>query len=142
MKVYDIFTGEVSEKAFATSYAPQLEVVLEPCDDRSITEEGYIPPEVQIREMIEAGQRLDLARKERFAAMSQEEEEQLEPDVTMQPGVDVVDVMAAARSTSSRLEEQARVQKEKEAAAATAAMESKFQEAVNAKVAELQKKQP
>lgn len=71
MDVFDIFTGEVSKVRFATAYnRPTLDEIA-PMSEESITETSYIPAEIQIRDMMEAGDRLARERKERVKALNE-----------------------------------------------------------------------
>lgn len=71
MDVFDIFTGEVSKSRFASSYNRPVVDEIAPMSEESITETSYIPPEVQIRDMMEAGDRLARERKERVAKLNE-----------------------------------------------------------------------
>ncbi|QXP44114.1 MAG: hypothetical protein [Arizlama microvirus] len=63
---------------------------------------GYIPANVQIEDMMLAGQRLAIARKERFDG-SNDEEVSLFSDPTRKPGFDLADAHTISREVYERL---------------------------------------
>lgn len=78
-------------------------------DSSSQTEQsGYIPTEVQVERMIQAGLRLDIARKEEFdfPEGSEEDDEELVVDPTREPGYDLADASMDARALTARLRKQ------------------------------------
>lgn len=105
MDTYDIFDGVVSQKRFASAYNRPVTDEIAPMSELSITETAYIPPEVQIKDMMDAGVRLAQERKARFQAIQGEEGEPEVP-LEMRSGVDIVDVAKMATEVEERLAEQ------------------------------------
>lgn len=85
---------------------------------------GYIPPKIQIEQMIMAGQRLDLARKEQFDFGPDDEIDEDYVDPTREPGFDLADASQLASETAMRL----RQQEEKPSAMEKAEKEKKASE--------------
>lgn len=78
---------------------------LEPGGGEKITEQaGYVPPKIQIENMIMAGQRLNAARAEMYDFPPGEEVDENYSDPTRDPGFDVAD----ASQMLSNLEEKKR----------------------------------
>jgi hypothetical protein len=121
MKVYDTLTGEVKDAKFASVSERPLEESIAPQNEASITETAYVPPEVMIKDMMDAGIRLDESRRRRFSEVNGEEGTE-EVDVTRVRGVDIVDVADAAYALQDR------IQAAKEAAQAKAVSDSKAAE--------------
>jgi len=91
-----------------------------------VTEQaGYIPAQVQIEEMIYAGERLAAARKERFDFPSDSEVPDDFVDPTRSPGFDLADASALGTAAELRMKASAAQAKKaaEEAAAAKAASE-------------------
>lgn len=78
---------------------------------------GYIPADIQIEQMIDAGVRLNYARAEQFDYASAEDDDGLFVDPTRRPDFDLSDASALADLASARLMEQERRWKEKVAEA-------------------------
>ena len=67
MKTYNIASGEVSSDVrFATAYDRPVGDFEEHPVKESQTETAYVPPQVQIADMMDAGVRLAAARRARF----------------------------------------------------------------------------
>ena len=73
---------------------------------------GYIPADVQIEMFIQAGRRLDQARKEQFDFGPEEEVPADFIDPTRSGGFDLADATQLGRSTAAALESQARKKRE------------------------------
>jgi len=76
---------------------------------RSITELAYVPPQVMIKDMMDAGRRLAAERRMRFDSVElgvEDVQGDMPLDPTREPGVDLVDVTRAERAVRSRLEAQ------------------------------------
>lgn len=74
-------------------------------DKKSKTEKaGYIPPKVQIENMILAGERLDAYRKEMYQAETDDSEEP-EIDPTRNPNFDLADASRISRSLEQKAEQ-------------------------------------
>lgn len=101
MELLDHITGEVVKERFNRNFATPVAMEQEPGDPHTLTEMAYVPPKAQIEDMLAAGRRLDAARRERFGALSPQEEEDQEVGVTQ--GMDLVDVQRAATALSDRL---------------------------------------
>lgn len=86
---------------------------------------GYIPAEVQIMDMINAGVRLNDYRKEKFDFSDNEVVPDNFIDPTRSPGFDLADATILSRDVNSRIEEAKRLLKEAEEKAAESAAESK-----------------
>lgn len=109
MEYMNVYTGEVRTGHGHTSEEIPVEPTVEPEDHRSITEQSYIPPQVQINDMLLAGLRLDAERRARFDSsdMNIEDPNQIPLDPTREPGVDLVDIQrigSAARSTLEKIQ--------------------------------------
>lgn len=130
MDVFDIFTGEVAKAKFATAYTPEMEPKIAEMSEASITETAYIPPEVQIKDMMEAGTRLAYERRARFDAIRTGEEGDL--PITRTSGVDIVDVAKAAQAVEERLAAQQLAAQEKAVKASKEADDARIQAAVKA----------
>lgn len=90
------------EKVFWKHVSNVEEYKGEPGGGEVITEQsGYIPPQVQIEQMILAGQRLDQARKEMFDA-----EDITEINPLRRPGIDMAEVSQLALETQKSLIDQ------------------------------------
>lgn len=138
-------TGEVLNVKFGTQWIVPLFSYAEKGDPRSITETAYVPPQVQIQDMIDAGARLAAARKARFDTVELQldaEDDDVPLDPTRQPGVDLVDVQKAAQAVSTRLQEAKsalQVAAEKKAAAdAKAADDARVEALVKARLESLE----
>lgn len=115
---------------FATHY-DRPPTVYEKGGGPKITETaGYVPPRIQIEQMILAGQRLALSREEMFdqiwdPAMNDDQEPEADP--TRRPNYDMVDASAAALALKSKMikaEREARRKAAMEAQAARKAAEA------------------
>ena len=80
---------------------------------------GYIPADVQIEMFIQAGRRLDKARKEQFDFGPEEEVPSDFIDPTRSGGFDLADATQLARKTAAALESQARKKRELDEAGST-----------------------
>lgn len=105
MDAIDLVTGEVVKVPYQTNRYQSIASWQEHPDEKSITETAYVPPQVQIQDMMEAGLRLAAERKARFDSveLNVQEGEDIPLDPTREPGVDLVDVQRAAESLDVRL---------------------------------------
>lgn len=108
MEAFDILTGEVLEVAprFFTAYQRPVFDSSEAGDPRTITEMAYVPPQVRINEMMEAGRRLAAERRLRFDSSElnvDDPDGDMPEDPTRAPGVDLVDVSRAQMALNRRL---------------------------------------
>lgn len=134
MQGRDVLTGEVVEDVVL--FSPRIVPVMKSPEssDSSVTktEQSYIPPDQQVRDMEQAGVFLNEVRAARFAAdpgpFEAEEEEFLDP--TRAPGVDIVDVVRLAHATGLRLREQDAKAREAREAAIAAERQKAFDDAV------------
>lgn len=80
-----------------------------------ITEQaGYVPVQIQVRNMIAAGERLGEYRKEQFDyAAGETVPDDVEVDITRSPNFDLADGTQLGRAAISRLKEDAKAKKEK-----------------------------
>lgn len=102
MEYMDVYTGEVVKAAFATQRFVPLGPTQEKEDHSSITETAYVPPQIQIRDMMLAGLRLAEERRARFDSVELGVEDGDIPlDPTREPGVDIVDLERAAAAVSA-----------------------------------------
>ena len=93
------------DRNVAASRERQYEVL----DPHSETEQaGYIPPQVQIENMMLAGQRLDQSRKAMFDFASEEEIDEDAFDPTRRGNFDLADASQMAMETEMSLRDQAR----------------------------------
>ena len=76
---------------------------LEKNDGTTMTEQSYIPPNIQIAQMIEAGQNLDAYRKELYD-FTDEDPDLIEDyyDPTREPGYDMADASQALVELAKR----------------------------------------
>ena len=74
---------------------------------------GYIPADVQIEMFIQAGRRLDQARKEQFDFGPEEEVPEDFIDPTRKSGFDMADASLLSQEVRSNLERSAREEKER-----------------------------
>lgn len=137
MVLIKILTGETTEGDFATQYHRPVK---DWSEDHSkskpgITVEPYIPPQVQIAEMMDAGARLAALRKARFDSVElQVEGDDIPLDPTREPGVDLVDVDRQARRVAEMLRLK-KVKQDKEAKERDEKEQLRlFDEAVNAEI--------
>ena len=87
-----------------TSRKREYEVI----DPHSETEQaGYIPPQVQIENMILAGQRLDQSRKAQYDFASEDEIDEDATDPTRSGNFDLADASQLAMETEMSLRDQA-----------------------------------
>jgi hypothetical protein len=107
-KSFDILSGETAEARFYTQYDRPVRDESEHPSLESQTETGYVPPEVQIEDMMRAGKTLMEYRKARFdtVELADQEGDEIPLDPTREPGVDLVDVMRASRNVFQRLKAQ------------------------------------
>lgn len=88
----------------------------EPGGGKRITEQaGYIPIQVQVRNMLVAGERLNEYRKEQFDfGPGEEVPSDVSPDITRSPYFDLADATQIGRAAEERLADQAKeIEKEK-----------------------------
>lgn len=106
MQCVNILNGKVTERDFQTALEVEVDPKVAPMDDFNITETAYIPPQVQIKEFMEAGARLDAERRARFdnRELNLDPEDDIPLDLARDPNVDVVDMQRAARSANERIE--------------------------------------
>ena len=92
------------DRNLAASRERQYEIL----DPHSETEQaGYIPPQVQIENMMLAGQRLDQSRKAMFDFESEEEIDEDAFDPTRRGNFDLADASQMAMETEMSLRDQA-----------------------------------
>ena len=92
------------DRNIAATRERQYEVL----DPHSETEQaGYIPPQVQIENMMLAGQRLDQSRKAMFDFASEEEIDEDAFDPTRRGNFDLADASQMAMETEMSLRDQA-----------------------------------
>lgn len=136
MEARDRFSGEVKEVPFLSQRHLCVGVKKEKFDSFTRTERGYVPPTVQIADMMNAGLRLAAERRARFDSQYVKEGEEVPLDPTREPGVDLVDMgrlAEKAKNAATAFEEAVRA-KEKEASDAArqaeinAAVEKALQE--------------
>lgn len=78
-------------------------------DSKSVTEQaGYIPPQIQIENMILAGQRLDAARRDMYDFSSEDEIDEDAYDPTRRGNFDLADATQMAMEAEANLRDQAR----------------------------------
>ena len=107
MKGVNLFTGElVEDVVFFTSTIRPAWSSSENQSELSAVEKGYIPPEVQIQDMMKAGIALQQARKARFDSveLGVDPDSDIPLDSTRNPGVDLVDIQREADAVGKRLE--------------------------------------
>lgn len=129
-ELVDRYTGEIVSGKVASNRFVPASIKKEKVDPFTRTERGYIPPTVQIADMMNAGLRLAAERKARFDSELVGEGEEVPLDRTREPGLDLVDVQRLAeraKSAATALEEAVRA-KEKEAS--DAAKQAELQAAV------------
>lgn len=119
MEALDIYTGEVKEVPFFTQRYVPLAAKGEKEDSKSITETAYIPPQVQIADMMQAGVRLAEERRARFDSVELSTPDGEDPplDPLREPGLDLSDLSRLESSVSAvrtAMEEQARVKAKEE----------------------------
>lgn len=129
-------TGEIVETTFYTQWVRPIKDSSEIPDTKTMTEMSYVPADIQIKEMLDAGARLDAYRKARFSSDLTPEGEEEEIDPTTEPGVDLVDIGKTAQAVESRLSEQAQTANKKAAEAAKEAQDAAIQAEVDRKVKE------
>jgi hypothetical protein len=105
MEALDIYTGELVKVPFYTPRFVPSTMQYEKEDHFSITEQAYVPPQVQIADMMIAGLRLAEERRARFDSteLNLPEEEDIPMDPLREPGIDLVDVQRAAIRVSESL---------------------------------------
>ena len=92
------------DRNFAATRERKYEVL----DPHSETEQaGYIPPQIQIENMILAGERLNQSRKEMFDFASEEEIDEDAFDPTRRGNFDLADASQMAMQTEMSLRDQA-----------------------------------
>lgn len=129
MKAVDVLTGELVDVKFFTQWQTPLELVQEPGSPETKTEMAYVPPKVQIEDMMRAGLALDLYRKGRFGVGAQALADAEELEVGIELGADLVDVQRAAEALTVRLSEQEKRAAVAAGEAAKAADERRIQDA-------------
>jgi hypothetical protein len=105
----------MSKEKFVTpyNYFPPLP---EENGGEMVTEQaGYIPPKVQIENMILAGQRLSEYRREMYDFSSEEEDDGEFVDPTRRPNFDLVDATELVRNASESLKKSAAKKKAEKA---------------------------
>ena len=137
-ELVDRYTGEVVDGVVASNRFVPVAIKKEKVDPLTRTERGYIPPTVQIADMMNAGARLAAERKARFDSqeLGMEEGADVPLDPTREQGLDLVDVQRLAekaKNAATALQEAVRA-KEKEAA--DAAKQAELQAAVEKALAE------
>lgn len=103
MEALDIYTGEIKEVPFYSQRHVPSTLKYEKEDHTSVTETAYVPPQVQIADMMLAGLRLAEERRARFDSVELEipAEEDIPLDPLREPGIDLVDVSRAAARVSA-----------------------------------------
>lgn len=126
MKAIHRMTGEVIDSVEGyTQWIRPLPDQGEKMDSKpAVTIEPYMPPQIQVADMMDAGLRLAEARKARYdtVELGIGEGEDVPLDPTRAPGVDMVDIQRAAEKASAALK--ASYQSASEAAAAKAKAEA------------------
>lgn len=135
MKLVNILTGELTEGLFQSTYIQLLDSQAEHPDPKSITETAYVPPQVQIEDMIDAGVRLAAYRKGRFDSIELAiDGDEIPLDPMREPAVDVVDTMKIGLAAADRVAKaKAKIGAEIKAQQA-AADKAAFEEAVKKEV--------
>lgn len=128
--------GEIVEQdsPFYTAWARPVADFSEVPEEGSITETAYVPPQVQIMDMMDAGRRLAEARRARFDSVSYglRDDEDVPLDITRGPNVDVVDVQKAAEGLKVRLDEAQTAEDKKKADEAAKAAKEADEARINA----------
>lgn len=78
-------------------------------EDTQVEVAGYVSANKKIAQLLSAGVRLNLARKEQFDTMDTDADIPIDP--TRAPGVDMADISRIARETSIRLARQVQERK-------------------------------
>ena len=95
-------------KYFNRNTVAERKRVYEDIDPHSETEQaGYIPPQIQIENMILAGQRLDQSRKALYDFASEDEIDEDATDPTRSGNFDLADATQMAMLAESSLSDQA-----------------------------------
>jgi len=105
MEAIDVYTGEVVEVPFFSQRYVPAKMKYEKEDHHSMTEQAYVPPQVQIADMMLAGIRLADERRQRFDSSDLQipEGEDIPLDPLREPGIDLVDVQKTVAAVSARL---------------------------------------
>lgn len=105
MKALDVYTGELVDVPFFSQRNVPLDMKYEKEDHQTATEQAYVPPQVQIADMMLAGLRLAEERRARFDSvdLNVSEEEDLPLDPLREPGLDLVDVSRAVAGLNESL---------------------------------------
>lgn len=146
MQGVKLLTGELVEVELFSSMIVPIWKSPETSDSKDTkTEQSYIPPEQQVRDMQLAGIALSETRRARFSPdgtfdsdlLAEGEEVPLDP--TRSGGVDITDVVKIARATGLRLREQDKKQSAEREAAEVARRKKEIDDAVAKAMAELPK---
>jgi hypothetical protein len=141
MEAVKLLTGETVQLDFFTAWERPLKDQSEHPDPKSITETAYVPPQVQIKDMMDAGVALAASRKARFDSVELRIDEDIPLDPTREPGVDLVDIQRQAEAVSKRLEEARGVEKVEQEKAQRAEQEKEYEAEVEKRLAARQAKQ-
>lgn len=140
MELVDRFTGELVNKPFQTDRYIRPKGDGEIPDDRTITEQSYIPGDQLIKDMQEAGVFLSQQRKLRFDLTFQTAVLGLEPgqdpdlDPTRSPGFDLVDAGQLAERLAESKRKRDLVNAEATRQAAAKAQQDLIDKAVHAEL--------
>jgi hypothetical protein len=125
----NIFTGEVVEidlPVYSQVYIPVPDLSETSVAEDTKTEQGYIPPEAQIRDQVRAGLMVAASRRARFDS-DLYPEGTLDLDIALDPyrdqGSDIIDLARQASLVGARLREQDVAAKKAQAEADKAAAE-------------------
>lgn len=97
MEVVDRYSGEIVSKSFRSSRFVAGKIKKEPFDPFTRTERAYVPPQIQIGDMMEAGKRLAEERRKRFDTdYFPQEDQEIPLDPMRELGLDLADVSKLA----------------------------------------------
>ncbi len=140
-ELIDRYSGElVSGKVKSNRYVP-VKSKKEPVDPFTRTERGYIPPTIQISDMMNAGLRLAAERRARFDSvdLNVPDGEDVPLDPMREPGLDLADVSRLAdraKNAATALQEAVRTkEKEKSDAAEKARIQVEVEKVLQAREA-------
>ncbi len=119
----DRYTGEVVSGSVRSNRLVPIAIKKEKVDPFTRTERGYIPPTVQIADMMNAGLRLAAERRARFdsSELNIADEEDVPLDPMREQGLDLADVSRLAekaKNAATALQEAVRAKEKEKADAA------------------------
>ncbi len=131
-ELLDRYTGELVTGSIRSNRLVPVSIKKEPVDPFTRTERGYVPPTIQIADMMNAGLRLAAERRARFDSVELEvpEEEDIPLDPMREQGLDLADVSRLAekaKNAATALQEAVRTKKKE---VADAAEKARIQEQV------------